>query len=817
MATTYTFRGFKVTYDGDTSIALTDTIATLWMQDGVAPVLTYSFVGAPVVDDLTEIDATIPGLTELDIGPLDGLTQIEELYQGFVTASGQTYQILDFFDQGTGSLVDDYLFVIGGDTITDFGAEADPLAAFQAFEASIGAVGANLSGPFGPGSGIPLSSLPGAIMSTNVIDHDILGDETIMGGSGSDMIAVEAASAGVGSEVDIYAGAGDDVILLSEDLIHYIDTGTGNDIVDMSYVSESYDVWTDLYHDGLSGGILANIDGATNSARIWKPGDESTVLIDVAKAMWAGFFIGGTEHSDVFNLTVAEFGWMGVNGGPGSDTYNIFDHNGTIRLDYRFATTGIVADLAAGTVEDGFGGTDTITGIGNDGWFELRGTDNADMIVGSAANEGFILRQGDDTLDGGAGSDMVRYDRNNVSAVNVDLEAGTATGIWDGVAFSHSLSSIENIRGSRDDADTLAGNGVNNYIQGRGGNDTILGRGGDDTLVGESGDDSIDGGDGYDRAEFWGVNQGDATITELSAGVVQVVSSLGTDVLTGVEELGFSDSTVQVSDLFPIPGEIVGSGGGDTLSGGDDPETLIAGGGDDRAEGGGGNDTIDGGSGNDTLIGGSGDDSLFGGPGNDRLNGGDGNDEIIGGNSDDDLRDEVYGGAGHDNIDAGYGNDLVYGQDGNDTISGGFGADDLQGQNGNDVISGGALSDLIYGGAGDDFINGGFGYDRINGGSGADKFFHLGVFDHGSDWIQDYQAGEGDVLVFGNTSASADDFQVNFAHTANDAGERSGDDDVAEGFVIYRPTGQIMWALVDGAGQDEINLKIGGDVFDLLA
>jgi len=72
-------------------------------------------------------------------------------------------------------------------------------------------------------------------------------------------------------------------------------------------------------------------------------------------------------------------------------------------------------------------------------------------------------------------------------------------------------------------------------------------------------------------------------------------------------------------------------------------------------------------------------------------------------------------------------------------------------------------------------------------------------------------------LVFGNTSASADDFQVNFAHTANDAGERSGDDDVAEGFVIYRPTGQIMWALVDGAGQDEINLKIGGDVFDLLA
>ncbi len=133
------------------------------------------------------------------------------------------------------------------------------------------------------------------------------------------------------------------------------------------------------------------------------------------------------------------------------------------------------------------------------------------------------------------------------------------------------------------------------------------------------------------------------------------------------------------------------------------------------------------------------------------------------------------------------------------------------------MITGGAFSDLIYGGAGDDFVNGGFGYDRINGGSGADKFYHLGVFDHGSDWIQDYSAAEGDVLLFGDTSATVDDFRVNFGHTANSDGERSGDDDVAEAFVIYTPTWQIIWALVDGAGQDEINLKIGGEVFDLLA
>jgi len=34
--------------------------------------------------------------------------------------------------------------------------------------------------------------------------------------------------------------------------------------------------------------------------------------------------------------------------------------------------------------------------------------------------------------------------------------------------------------------------------------------------------------------------------------------------------------------------------------------------------------------------------------------------------------------------------------------------------------------------------------------------------------------------------------------------------------VIYRPTGQILWALVDGGAEAQINLQIGAQVFDLL-
>ncbi len=214
----------------------------------------------------------------------------------------------------------------------------------------------------------------------------------------------------------------------------------------------------------------------------------------------------------------------------------------------------------------------------------------------------------------------------------------------------------------------------------------------------------------------------------------------------------------------------------------------------DRLEGGQGNDTINGFDGADTLIGNGGDDSL------------------TGGTSVNDRRDVIYGGDGNDTIDGGYGNDLLRGDAGDDVISGGFGGDTVIGGTGDDQLSGGALGDVLFGGDGDDFLNGGFGYDRLNGGAGADAFFHLGIADHGSDWIQDYTGTDGDTLVFGRGTATADQFQINTAATSG-----AGDAAVDEAFVVYRPTGQIIWALIDGAGQDEINLRIGADTFDLMA
>ncbi len=35
--------------------------------------------------------------------------------------------------------------------------------------------------------------------------------------------------------------------------------------------------------------------------------------------------------------------------------------------------------------------------------------------------------------------------------------------------------------------------------------------------------------------------------------------------------------------------------------------------------------------------------------------------------------------------------------------------------------------------------------------------------------------------------------------------------------MIYRPSGQILWALVDGAAQAHISLQVGAQIWDLLA
>ncbi|SER04063.1 choice-of-anchor I family protein [Thalassovita taeanensis] len=213
----------------------------------------------------------------------------------------------------------------------------------------------------------------------------------------------------------------------------------------------------------------------------------------------------------------------------------------------------------------------------------------------------------------------------------------------------------------------------------------------------------------------------------------------------------------------------------------------------------------------DRLVGTAMDDRLSGLDGADTLNGGAGDDLIIGGATDADLSDLVFAGAGDDTVSGGAGNDRIFGMEGSDNLQGDAGGDFIAGQAGNDTISGGTLGDTLFGNDGDDFLNGGFGYDQMVGGAGADRFYHAGTTGHASDWIADFEAT--DTLVFGGTADAADDFVVQLAETA-----AAGQEGVAEAFVTYRDSGQILWALVDGAELDQINLTVAatGETFDLL-
>ena len=148
------------------------------------------------------------------------------------------------------------------------------------------------------------------------------------------------------------------------------------------------------------------------------------------------------------------------------------------------------------------------------------------------------------------------------------------------------------------------------------------------------------------------INLGDA------ADVLVLHGTPGADLLSaGTKGASFNaDADLDVTfGQFPASVELVGGGGGDTLT---------ARGGYGTAQVFPGRVTLRGDDGDDALSGGNVDDVIVGGAGADVVDGNSGNDEILGND----------------------GSDTIRAQDGNDRLVGGSGADNLTGGNGDDVI-----------------------------------------------------------------------------------------------------------------------------------
>ena len=319
-----------------------------------------------------------------------------------------------------------------------------------------------------------------------------------------------------------------------------IDGGSGFDQV--SYQSEAAGVTVDL-----AAGTGIDGLGATDSL---------TGIEAVEGSAFADSLTGGDPTSTTFERFRPRGGNDTVDGGAGFD-----------EVDYLFsgATAGVDVDLAAGTADDGLGGTDTLLNIE-----AVRGTQLADTFLGDGADNRFRGYDGADTIDGAGGFDEVDYSNAELnfkltsSGVDVDLAVGTAT---DGFGKTDILSNIEAARGTKFD-DSLTGDAAANDLFGGDGADTLVGGAGADFLDG--GDDTINGARQYSDTVDYSEETGVAGVT-VNLGQGTGKDSFGArDTLTGLERvIGTAQADRLTGGSNTVFEEFDGRGGGDTIDGKD--------------------------------------------------------------------------------------------------------------------------------------------------------------------------------------------------------------------------------------------------------
>ncbi|GCA85153.1 bifunctional hemolysin/adenylate cyclase [Microcystis aeruginosa NIES-2522] len=423
-----------------------------------------------------------------------------------------------------------------------------------------------------------------------------------------------------------------------------------------------------------------------------------------------------------------------INGGSGTDRYEVDYSSASSGLTMTYNTTTGSGTITVGTE------TDTFTSIESFGGF--NGTEYNDVIFGGTASEydygGLAGGGGNDTISGNAGSDYIYGEDGN---------------------------------------DVLNGGADNDQLYGGSGNDSLNGDAGNDYFTNDAGNDTINGGSEIDhyKADYSSASSGLTMTYNTATGSGTITVGAETDSFTSIESFGGFKGTEYNDVIF-----------GGTVS-----EQLFNGFGYGQLEGGGGNDTISGNAGddqiygedgNDVLNGGDGKDSLFGGNGNDVLNGDLGNDKF----TNDAGNDTINGGAGSDIYEADYsyassGLTMTYdtatasgtitvgtetdtftsiesfgqtspfkGTEYNDVIFGGIEGDRLSGGRGNDTISGNAGNDEIYGDDGNDVLNGGAGYDDLRGGNGNDTLQGTNSGIGESDALRG--GTENDLFILGDTT-----------------------------------------------------------------
>jgi Ca2+-binding RTX toxin-like protein len=482
-------------------------------------------------------------------------------------------------------------------------------------------------------------------------------------------------------------------------------------------------------------------------------------------------------------------------GGKGNDTLD----GGTHGLfgdtaDYTGAYIGIVANLVTGTASDDQGGTDTLVNIQD--IFTDHGND---FLVGDDNDNLFMPRGGDDTVQGGGGSDTISY-ADDYAGDTINLQTGTVTGQFVG---HDSLESIENVIGT-DYNDVIVLSDDSGSADGRDGDDSITGGAGDDTLRGGAGNDTIDGGAGFDIL----------TYADATSGVTSTGKGVSVNLATGTA----TDNWGNTDHISGVE-EVIGTAFADTLTGGNAANDAL-----EVFVGGAGNDVIDGGTGRDRVLYTTSPAgitvSMTTGTATDGFGGTDSLAHI----------EEIWGSPFADSMKGGQGGESFEGGAGNDTLDGGLGINAVtymsspagvvvnlkagtasDGWGGTDTLAnfqqvvGSGNDDLITGGDGNDTLTGGLGNDTLDGAAGTDTAVFAGNFD---SYDIDSSSGT-DVIVSGPDGTDTlrniellqfDDetFAVVHGTAAADTLAGGAEDD----------------ALFGGAGDDSISGGAGNDVLD---
>ncbi|WP_051412926.1 proprotein convertase P-domain-containing protein [Methylophilus sp. 5] len=312
-----------------------------------------------------------------------------------------------------------------------------------------------------------------------------------------------------------------------------LDSNGDNQFTNADTAWANVNVWVDANHDGITdAGELKTLSSLNITSINLTPTLQSGLVRDGNEILASSTFVqnGQTKEALAANFIANPNGSNFTTSGTGTLTTT----EGDVK-SYTAGNDGETVDVAQKGVNNALGGTgdDTLIGDGANNW--LAGNLGVDTINAGAGDD-VILFDSLDTIDGGEGTDIAQV-------------VGD-----EGVTLNLTQSHIEVVAGGRGDDILIGGGRSSVFIKGGEGNDIIIGGAANDVLSGEDGNDVIDGG-------------------------------AGNDVIRGHRGQD----------------QLMGGAGDDIIEGGQDDDSLSGGDGNDVLNGGQGDDTIDGGAGNDIV------------------------------------------------------------------------------------------------------------------------------------------------------------------------------------------------------------------------